>query len=218
MGVGDEPALDFVRAPRTLTLELVGGSGHYGAVVERVLAAERSVWIATANLKELMVEDGRAQPGRRRTLARGRRSFRSVLAAFEEQVARGVEIRLLHAGEPSRPFRAELARRPGLRARTDPRPRRTATARGSFEMRLCPRVHFKAVVIDGARAYLGSANWTGAGLGAKGEGRRNFELGFVTMDDLLLDEVQALYDRVWRGAQCASCKLRGVCPEPLDAR
>ena len=71
-----------------------------------------------------------------------------------------------------------------------------ASGAGSFEMRLCPRVHFKAVIVDGARIYLGSANWTGAGLGAKGEGRRNFELGFVSSDDLLLDEVQDLYDRI----------------------
>jgi phosphatidylserine/phosphatidylglycerophosphate/cardiolipin synthase-like enzyme len=83
-------------------------------------------------------------------------------------------------------------------------------------MRQCPRVHFKAVVIDGAQLYLGSANWTGAGLGAKGEGRRNFELGFVTADDLLLDQVQSLYEEVWRGARCAGCRLRQDCPGPLD--
>ncbi len=84
-------------------------------------------------------------------------------------------------------------------------------------MRLCPRVHFKAVIIDGASLYLGSANWTGAGLGAKGEGRRNFELGFLTRDDLLLDEVQGLYQRVWMGGPCAACKLRDVWPRPLDS-
>jgi phosphatidylserine/phosphatidylglycerophosphate/cardiolipin synthase-like enzyme len=184
----------------------VAGRGHYQHVVEAVLAAERSVWIATANLKELMVEDARAKPGKRRTMARGGRggrSFGSVLARFEEMVGRGVEIRLLHAGEPSRPFRQELGRRKGLR-------------NPGFEMRRCPRVHFKMVVVDGARVYLGSANWTGAGLGAKGEGRRNFELGFCSRDDLLLDEAQGLFDQVWRGRPCKGCKLRGVCPGPLD--
>jgi hypothetical protein len=84
-------------------------------------------------------------------------------------------------------------------------------------MRLCPRVHFKPVVDDGGMLYLGSANWTGAGLGAKGTGRRNFELGFATGDDVLLDRVQALYQQVWRGGECAGCKLREVCPAPLDA-
>jgi phosphatidylserine/phosphatidylglycerophosphate/cardiolipin synthase-like enzyme len=200
--------VDFVAELRRVPLRLLGGRGHYQAVIEQVMAAERSVWIATANLKELMVEDARARPGRRRTLRRGGGAYRSILAVFEEQVARGAEIRLLHAGEPSRPFRAELARRPGLKA--------TVQGHGSFEMRQCPRVHFKAVVIDGAQLYLGSANWTGAGLGAKGEGRRNFELGFVTTDDLLLDQVQSLYEEVWRGARCAGCRLRQDCPGPLD--
>jgi len=74
----------------------------------------------------------------------------------------------------------------------------------------------KAVIVDGAVLYLGSANWTGAGLGAKGSGRRNFELGIVTDDGLLLDQVQGLYDRVWTGGECAGCRLREECPGPLD--
>jgi phosphatidylserine/phosphatidylglycerophosphate/cardiolipin synthase-like enzyme len=214
--------MDFVRSARAVALRLVAGRGHYQSVVEAVITAERSVWIATANLKELMVEDPRARPGRRRTLGRQGRSraeFRSVLAVFEDLVAQGVDIRLLHAGVPSRPFREELGRRRGLRPLRVGVPgagRLVRGGAGSFEMRRCPRVHFKMVVIDGARVYLGSANWTGAGLGAKGEGRRNFELGIVSEDDLLLDESQGFFDQVWRGRPCAACRLRDVCPAPLD--
>ena len=201
--------MDFVEPARPFTLELVGGRGHYDRVVQAVMEAQRSVWIATANLKELMVEDHRAVPGRRRTLRTGARpggrgSYRSILEVFEELVGRGVDIRILHASPPSGPFRATLARRPGL-------------AR-ALALRACPRVHFKAVVVDGAFVYVGSANWTGAGLGAKGAGRRNFELGFVGSDDGLLDRVQELFDRVWRGGACKGCKLRDVCPSPLDGK
>ncbi len=199
---------DFVRPARAVAVQLVAGRGHYQAVIEPVTEATRSVWIATANLKEMMIEDGRARPGRRRTHGKRARSYRSVLALFEEQIGRGVEVKVLHACEPSRLFRAELERRPGLTA--------PAAGGGSFQMRLCPRVHFKAVIVDGARVYLGSANWTGAGLGAKGEGRRNFELGFVSQDDLLLDEVQDLFSRLWEGARCGDCRLRKVCPAPLN--
>ena len=199
--------MDFVRQHRPVNLALVAGRGHYESVVKAAMNAERSLWIATANLKELMVEDERARPGKRRAVGR-QGEYRSVLAVFEELVARGVEIRILHASEPSRPFREELRRRPSLR-----RP-----GRGSFSLHLCPRVHFKAVIVDGTMLYLGSANWTGAGLGAKGEGRRNFEVGLCSRDDLLLDEVQAYFDAIWRGAECASCKLRSVCPRPLDAQ
>jgi phosphatidylserine/phosphatidylglycerophosphate/cardiolipin synthase-like enzyme len=198
--------MDFVEPPRPIALELVGGRGHYERVVRAVMDARRSVWIATANLKELMVEDDRAAPGRRRTMrtaARRARAYRSVFDVLDELARRGVDLRILHAARPSRAFRAALAGKPRL-------------ARGALALRACPRVHFKIVIVDGAFVYVGSANWTGAGLGAKGAGRRNFELGFVGADDGLLDRAQEMFDHVWRGAACKGCRLRDVCPGPLD--
>lgn len=165
------------------------------------MEATRSVWIATANLKELMVEDGRAVPGQARTATRG--GYRSVLKVFDDLARRKLDLRILHAAPPSGPFREEFDRHPRL-------------FRGGLQLRACPRVHFKSVIVDGALLYLGSANWTGAGLGAKGTGRRNFELGFVTDDHNLLDEVQGMFDGIWRGAGCAGCRLRDVCGAPLD--
>lgn len=185
---------------RSVALELVAGRVHYERVISAVLAAHTSVWIATANVKELMVEDGRAAPGRRRSARRA--SYVSVLARLDELAARGVELRLLHAEIPSRPFREQLAQQPRLLA-------------GGLALRRCPRVHLKAVIVDGELLYLGSANWTGAGLGAKGSGRRNFELGIVTDDALLLDQVQSIYEQIWTGGECATCRLREVCPGPL---
>ncbi|HQP39016.1 MAG TPA: phospholipase D-like domain-containing protein, partial [Polyangiaceae bacterium] len=82
--------------------------------------------------------------------------------------------------------------------------------------RCCPRVHQKIVAVDGKLLYLGSANLTGAGLGAKGEGRRNFELGIVTDDDLMLDAAQGGMDDIWRGRHCGTCRLRSQCLLPLD--
>jgi len=193
--------LDVATAARAVSLELIGGRAHYERVIAAVLGAHTSVWIATANVKGLMVEDGRAAPGRRRTVRRS--AYVSILALLDDLAQRGVELRLLHAELPSGPFREELANHPRLVA-------------GGLSLARCPRVHMKAVIVDGALLYLGSANWTGAGLGAKGTGRRNFELGIVTDDGLLLDEVQSLYDRVWSGAECASCKLTDVCPGPLS--
>jgi phosphatidylserine/phosphatidylglycerophosphate/cardiolipin synthase-like enzyme len=193
---------DFVRPARAVPLRLVSGRGHYDSIVQSVMSAETSVWIATANLKELMVEDARARPGVARNLRRPP-AYRSILAVFDELAKKGVELRILHAAPPSQPFRKEIARHPRLR-------------KGGLELRLCPRVHFKAVVVDGSLLYLGSANWTGAGLGAKGSGRRNFELGLLTSDLQLLDEIQGLYDTIWRGGQCKACKRRDLCPAPLD--
>src|SRR5512142_3071155 len=108
--------MDFIRVSRPVGLSLVAGRGHYEAVVQAAMNAERSVWIATANLKELMVEDARVQLGRRRTVRAGSGEFRSVLRVFDDLVAAGVEIRILHASAPSRPFEAELRRCSRLRA------------------------------------------------------------------------------------------------------
>jgi phosphatidylserine/phosphatidylglycerophosphate/cardiolipin synthase-like enzyme len=186
--------------PRPFRLELLFDRDHYECVTRAVLEAKHSVWIATANLKELMVESPNVVPGRRRA---SRRGYRSVLEVFAELAERGVEIRLLHASIPSRLFRRSFDAQPAL-------------VSGGLEMRMCPRVHLKTVVIDAGIVYLGSANWTGAGLGAKGENRRNFEMGIVTSDEEIIDAVQARYDRIWRGAECSVCRLREECEMPLD--
>jgi phosphatidylserine/phosphatidylglycerophosphate/cardiolipin synthase-like enzyme len=190
----------LLRMRRSVSLRILSDREHYDEVMEAVLAAERSVWVATANVKDVMVEDPRVVPGRRR----GRRSnYRSVLEAFSELTERGVELRLLHASPPSRAFRRSFDAQAAL-------------VEGGLEMRVCPRVHLKTVVVDARLVYLGSANWTGAGLGAKGDGRRNFEMGIVTSDEQTIDEVQERYDRIWRGAECAACRLRQECEMPLD--
>ena len=185
---------------RHVPLRVVADREHYDHVMRAVLEARQSVWIATANLKDVMVEDPRAIPGRRR----GRRgNYQSVLDVLAQLAATGVELRLLHAGPPSRAFRRSFDARPEL-------------VEGGLEMRTCPRVHLKTVVVDARLAYLGSANWTGAGLGAKGDGRRNFEMGILTSDEQTIDQVQDRYDRIWRGAECKDCRLRDECEMPLD--
>jgi phosphatidylserine/phosphatidylglycerophosphate/cardiolipin synthase-like enzyme len=193
----DPGVCDFASDVRPIAAALIAGRGHYELVMGRLASARVSVWIATANLKEVLVE------GPRRS-ARSRDRFRSVLETLDELAARGVELRLLHAGVPSRAFRERFDGLPRLIA-------------GGLELRQCPRVHFKTVIVDGEFAYLGSANWTGAGLGAKGDGRRNFEIGLVSADEELIDQVQAMFEAVWSGSQCAGCKLRDEgCEAPLD--
>ncbi|HKQ69989.1 MAG TPA: phospholipase, partial [Polyangiaceae bacterium] len=83
-----------MRATRSVALGLLAGRGHYETVVKAVREARTSVWIATANLKELMVEDLRWSSRRRRPGAVG---YRSVIGIFSELVAKGVELRILHA-------------------------------------------------------------------------------------------------------------------------
>ena len=167
-----------------MTAELKSGSELYREVVlDKLAHARESVWIATANVKDMHVEG------------------RSVVALFADLAERGVELRLLHAELPSRPFRASFEKRKRLWS--------------GLQLKICPRVHFKAVIVDKAWVYLGSANLTGAGLGAKADGRRNFELGICTEDFDTLDRVSALFEGIWSGTECASCRLRRICPDPI---
>ncbi|MBX3252353.1 MAG: phospholipase D family protein, partial [Myxococcales bacterium] len=172
---------------------------HYDDLVARAVAGARvSVWIATANLKTMLVE----APIGSRARARGR--YVSFFESLGDLARRGVDVCILHASPPSGPLAREMAR---LAA---------SGGAGAVKMRRCPRVHLKMIAIDGRLLYLGSANLTGAGLGAKGAGRRNFEMGIVTDSEAMLDAAQERFDRIWRGAECARCQLRSSCDAPLD--
>ena len=157
------------------------------AVLKLVPGARQRLWIATADIKDMYVE----KPGRREMVP-----FLQLLA---ELLKRGVGIRLIHAKEPGPAFRQDFDRFPGLW--------------GGVERVLCPRVHFKCIIADGRRAYFGSANLTGAGMGAKGENRRNFENGLLTDDPALVEPLAEQFDAVWRGAYCARCGRRQYCTD-----
>jgi len=179
----------MMRRMRTLEAQLLNGRELYREVVlERLAHARESVWIATANVKAMLVErNGEYVP---------------IVDVFADLAKRGVELRLLHAELPSRPFRDAFDKHARL-------------VSGGLGLRTCPRVHFKAVLVDRAWLYLGSANLTGAGLGAKGDDRRNFELGFATEDFDTIDRVTAMFEAIWSGAECRTCKVRDVCPDPI---
>ena len=110
-------------------------------------------------------------------------------------------IRLLHAKEPGVNFRKSFDKYPLLWK--------------SMERQLCPRVHFKHIIIDGKVAYAGSANLTGAGLGIKGENTRNFESGFVTTDREMVAAIMKQFDEVWMGKHCKTCRRKGYCSDPV---
>ena len=171
-------------------LEFLEGDELYPRVIQdTLLRARRTVWIATANVKDCQVELGG--------------EFQSIVHAFANLCRNGVEVRLLHAGIPSTAFLASL-KEAGL------------ARHPAFKMRRCPRVHLKAVLVDDEHLHIGSANLTGAGLGAKGETRRNFELGILTRDAAMLDRVAQLYHRIWEGLMCPDCGRKNVCYVPLE--
>jgi phosphatidylserine/phosphatidylglycerophosphate/cardiolipin synthase-like enzyme len=170
-------------------LSFITNSEIYEKVIrERVCTAKKLVWIATADIKDLYVHK--------------RDKMVPLLEIFSDLIKAGVEIRLIHAKEPGKAFREDFDRYPKLIT--------------GMERILCPRVHFKSVVVDGEFAYTGSANLTGAGMGAKGETRRNFEAGIITTDKALVSQIMEQIDSVWRGEHCKKCGRKQYCPDYKD--
>ena len=123
------------------------------------------------------------------------------LALLAQLIRKGVEVRLIHAKEPGPAFREDFDRYPVLYDR--------------LERVLCPRVHFKMLVFDFKEVYIGSANLTGAGIGMKGEDKRNFEAGILTDNPTIVEQAMNQFDDVWIGKFCKKCKRRDFCHDPV---
>ena len=171
-------------------MQLILNADTYDAVIRGIVPeARKFLWIFTADLKDLFVEDGGG--------------FVPFLQVLADKLREGVEIRLVHAKEPGPRFRGDFDRFPEF-IQSD-----------AFERILCPRMHMKMVIADGRKAYVGSANLTGAGMGAKSETRRNFEAGFVTEEEDHLRGLMAFADKFFVGDYCEKCQRRDFCPEPI---
>lgn len=93
---------------------------HYSDVLSLVKNVKRYLWIGTADIKDVYVEQGKETV--------------PFLKLLSDLIARGVEIRLIHAKEPGPAFRADFDKYPLLVSR--------------LERVLCPRVHFKMMLFD----------------------------------------------------------------------
>ncbi len=151
--------------------------------------ARRFLWIVTADIKDLHVDINH--------------QFQPLLDVLNDLVESGIAVRLIHAKEPGPRFREDFDRCPAL-INSD-----------LFERILCPRVHTKAIVVDGNLAFVGSANLTGAGLGAKHKDRRNFEAGFMFDEREPLNELMQWIDELYLGEHCRTCQRRDHCPDPI---
>lgn len=172
-------------------MKLVLNHETYEVVLKDIVPrAQRFLWLVTADLKDLFVEGAKGK-------------FVPFLAVLAEKIRAGVEVRLVHAKEPGPRFRKDFDRFPEL------------IESDLFNRILCPRMHMKCVIADGRIAYIGSANLTGAGLGAKGDHRRNFEAGIVTEDRKVIGEMMEFLDSFYLGDNCVKCQRRDVCPDPI---
>ena len=149
-------------------LTYISNTAHYKEVLERIKTVKHTLWIGTADIKDVYVDvDGEVKP---------------LLGLIAQLIRRGVEVRLIHAKEPGPNFREDFDKYPVLYDR--------------LERVLCPRVHFKMFVFDGKEVYVGSANLTGAGIGMKAETTRNFEAGILTDDPEIVEKAMNQFDEV----------------------
>ena len=159
-------------------------------VLQRIPLSRQYLWIVTADIKDMYVHlNG---------------SYAPFLELLAELVSKGVAVRLIHAKEPGPRFREDFDQYDEL------------VNSELFERVLCPRVHTKAVVIDNAIAFAGSANLTGAGMGGKHTDKRNFEAGFLFDDTDDIAKLVTWIDQLYLGEFCRSCKRRDFCPDPID--
>ena len=78
-------------------------------------------------------------------------------------------------------------------------------------------VFFKIILIDYKHLYIGSANFTGAGLGAKNDKKRNFEMGFILKNKIIINEVIKKFKFIWDGKSCLCCNLKQQCDTPISS-
>ncbi|MDR2145983.1 MAG: phospholipase D-like domain-containing protein [Tannerella sp.] len=170
-----------------MSVTYISNAAHYDLVISRIAKVKRTLWLGTADLKDLYVKFGTQSA-----------PFLKLLA---DLISRGVEIRLIHAKEPGANFRADFDKYPALFK--------------GLERVLCPRVHFKLLIFDLQTAYIGSANLTGAGIGMKSADSRNFEAGILTDEPELVHAATEQFDAVWRGDYCKKCRRKGFCGDKI---
>ena len=167
--------------------QYISNSAHYKDVLLRVKSVKHTLWIGTADIKDVYIEAGKEKM--------------PFLALIAQLIKRGVEVRLIHAKEPGPNFREDFDKYPVLFDR--------------MERVLCPRVHLKMIVFDCKEVYIGSANLTGAGIGMKAETTRNFEAGILTDMPEIVEQTMKQFDEVWMGKMCKTCKRREFCGDPI---
>lgn len=173
---------------QTSMIRYIKNEEHYNLLLEQIANVRHTLWIGTADLKDLYVKKGdKAVP---------------FLALLNEKVKQGVSVRLMHAKEPGVNFCKDFDLYPAL-------------LQGMERGAMCPRVHFKIILFDLKTVYIGSANITGAAFGMKSERNRNFEAGIFTDDSSLVDEAIEQFDKVWMGSFCKNCGRKSVCKDRI---
>jgi len=77
-------------------IQYIANGEHFKEVIERIPNVKKQLWIGTADIKDLYVED------------------KPLLGVLANLISRGKEVRLIHAKEPGKNFREDFDKYPLL--------------------------------------------------------------------------------------------------------
>ena len=88
------------KQPAEPEFQYIANDAHYDKVIDKIKDCKKTLWIGTADIKDLYVKDGRGT--------------KPLLEVLSDLAKRGVEIRLIHAKEPGPAFRQDFDKYPAL--------------------------------------------------------------------------------------------------------
>ena len=83
----------------------ISDNNHYSEVDELAMKAKHTLWIGTADIKDMIVKQGKTE-----------KPFVGVLS---DLISKGVSVRLIHAKEPGPAFREDFDKYPVLSDRLE---------------------------------------------------------------------------------------------------
>ncbi|MBO5627574.1 MAG: helix-turn-helix domain-containing protein [Aeriscardovia sp.] len=155
-------------------LKYVAEEEHFTEVFKMMTEVKHSLKIATANLKNFSVEIGKGVAVEKLRLC----DFFLLL------VERGVQVQVVCM----KPFGFYLyAKENCPKLLENP----------LFELRCNEQNHMKVFIFDDECAYIGSANITGAAIGKRASGNRNYEAGMLVWGPNMIQYPIRHFEKVW---------------------
>ena len=152
----------------------VADEEHYTQVFKRMTEVKHSLKIATGDLKNFVVSveyDG------------GEDKLR-LCDFFLSLVERGVHVQVVSMD----PFYFYLYTKKSCPQLLE---------HPLFDLRYKGHCHMKVFIFDDECAYFGSANITGAAIGKRASGRRNYEAGMLVWGPTMIQAPLCHFDKVW---------------------
>lgn len=164
----------------------------YPEVIKRICEARLSIKIMTGDFKHLNLRPTDSQ-------VENAEENMPFIKYLLKKSLEGVNVQIICAF-PSIKFKEELDECFNMDTR-------------NFSTYFCIRNHAKLAIVDGKWAYLGSANFTKAGLGQPIFSKGNFEAGIITDDPEMVSSLDDWFSKIRKGEYCESCHRKENCVE-----